>query len=69
MKAEELALVQGWAGRHSASIDPDDPESPHFDHGGIGRNGPADGDAREAVAATSPFGDGPDDLDERDHQS
>lgn len=27
-----FALVQGWAGRHSASVDPDDPESRYFDH-------------------------------------
>jgi multidrug efflux pump subunit AcrB len=25
-----FALVQGWAGRHSASLDPDDPASPHY---------------------------------------
>jgi predicted RND superfamily exporter protein len=25
-----FALVQGWAGRESASLDPDDPASPHF---------------------------------------
>jgi multidrug efflux pump subunit AcrB len=27
-----FAVVQGRAGIHSASLDPDDPESPHFDH-------------------------------------
>lgn len=27
-----FALVQGWAGKHSASVDPDDPESRYFDH-------------------------------------
>src|SRR5205814_4985174 len=26
-----FALVQGWTGRHSASVDPDDPESRYFD--------------------------------------
>jgi predicted RND superfamily exporter protein len=25
-----FALVQGWAGRESASLDPDDPSSPHY---------------------------------------
>ena len=25
-----FALVQGWAGRESASLDPDDPASPHY---------------------------------------
>ncbi len=27
-----FALVQGGTGRHSASVDPDDPESRYFDH-------------------------------------
>ncbi|APW59736.1 efflux RND transporter permease subunit [Paludisphaera borealis] len=27
-----FAIVQGWTGRHSASVDPDDPESRYFDH-------------------------------------
>jgi hypothetical protein len=26
-----FAVVQGWAGRQSASLDPDDPESSRFD--------------------------------------
>ncbi len=28
-----FALVQGWAGRRSASLDPDDPESGYFEPG------------------------------------
>jgi hypothetical protein len=26
-----FAVVQGWAGRRSASLDPDDPNSPYFE--------------------------------------
>jgi multidrug efflux pump subunit AcrB len=29
-----FAIVQGWAGRQSVSLDPDDSESPYYDHGG-----------------------------------
>ena len=41
-----FALVQGWAGRHSASVDPDDPESRYFDLGRRLRQ-PRDGDIGE----------------------
>jgi multidrug efflux pump subunit AcrB len=46
-----FALVQGSSGRHSASVDPDDPESRYFEHDAA--NIPtsfANGDAREVVA-------------------
>ncbi len=46
-----FALVQGWTGRHSASMDPDDPESRYFDHpaGSLLTMAPANGDVREAA--------------------
>jgi Cu/Ag efflux pump CusA len=46
-----FALVQGWTGRHSASVDPDDPESRYFDHpDGSTPGDSANGDAREVAA-------------------
>ncbi|WP_165231602.1 efflux RND transporter permease subunit [Aquisphaera insulae] len=46
-----FALVQGRAGRDSASIDPDDPESRYYDHpGGAARPAPANGDPHQAAA-------------------
>jgi hypothetical protein len=36
-----FALVQGWAGRESASLDPDDPTSPHYHEEENGRQPPA----------------------------
>jgi len=49
-----FALVQGWTGRHSASVDPDDPGSRYFDHpAGRTPAASANGDARE-VAAVGP---------------
>src|SRR5262249_17386623 len=40
-----FAVVQGRSGTRSASLDPDDPESPNFDRGGEQPEG--DGEARE----------------------
>ncbi len=45
-----FALVQGRAGRESASIDPDDPESPYYDYpAGSTPTSLANGDSVEAV--------------------
>ena len=50
-----FALVQGWAGRESASLDPDDPASPHYHEEERGRIpvGPTVGQRRAASPATS----------------
>ncbi|MFO0887794.1 MAG: efflux RND transporter permease subunit [Isosphaeraceae bacterium] len=46
-----FALVQGTAGRHSASIDPDDPESPCFDGGDDGTSSiSTNGDSHAAAS-------------------
>jgi hypothetical protein len=49
-----FALIQGWSGRQSASVDPDDPESRYFDQlPGTIHSPSANGDAREVVAVVS----------------
>jgi multidrug efflux pump subunit AcrB len=54
-----FALVQGWTGRHSASLDPDDPESRYFDLPSRPTLGiSANGDARE-TEVVSPGASGP----------
>jgi RND family efflux transporter MFP subunit len=44
-----FALVQSGAGRHSASLDPDDPGSPRFDPSGAGLDGQAGAPPRGPV--------------------
>ena len=50
-----FALVQGWAGRESASLDPDDPASPHYheEEAEATRDGPAVGQRRAAGSPAS----------------
>jgi len=61
-----FALVQGWTGRDSASVDPDDPESRYYDHPA---GGPlmvsANGSPLETVAASP--GDGREGLPREHH--
>ena len=53
-----FALVQGRTGRHSASLDPDDPESRYFDHpAGTNAAASANGDARDVAAVGTDAGD------------
>jgi multidrug efflux pump subunit AcrB len=56
-----FALVQGSVGRHSVSIDPEDPESPYFDRHGESEIAPANGNGREAALAASLVGGSPGD--------
>ena len=52
-----FALVQGWTGRHSASVDPDDPESRYFDHpAGSIPSASANGDVRQAAGVGADAG-------------
>jgi multidrug efflux pump subunit AcrB len=61
-----FALVQGWTGRESASVDPDDPESRYYDHpAGSTPTTSANGTPLEAVTAT--HGDGPRGLPREHH--
>jgi multidrug efflux pump subunit AcrB len=46
-----FAVVQGRSSTRSVSLDPDDPESPNFDHGGE-QPAERDGEARQARQAT-----------------
>ncbi len=61
-----FALVLGRAGRHSASLDPDDPDSRHFDPADTSHPEPSrNGDAREIAAVeTHAIGESPVALDE-----
>ncbi|MEO6809363.1 MAG: efflux RND transporter permease subunit, partial [Isosphaeraceae bacterium] len=55
-----FALVQGWTGRHSASVDPDDPESRYFDdQGGETPNVSGNGDSPRAAAEAITSGQPP----------
>jgi multidrug efflux pump subunit AcrB len=48
-----FAVVQGRSSTRSASLDPDDPNSPNFDHGGE-QTAERDGEARQTQVAPSP---------------
>jgi multidrug efflux pump subunit AcrB len=48
-----FAVIQGRSGTRSASLDPDDPESPNFDRGGE-QTAERDGQVRQTPAAHSP---------------
>ena len=56
-----FALVQGWAGRESASLDPDDPASTHYPRRGSRgeRDGPPIGQRRAAGSPASSSGGRP----------
>ncbi len=47
-----FAFVQGWAGRDSASLDPDDPESRYFDN--LGNNASLNGNGSHIEAVVDP---------------
>jgi multidrug efflux pump subunit AcrB len=49
-----FAVVQGWAGRDSASLDPDDPESRYYDHPAVSSTTASANQPHPEAAAVSP---------------